>query len=113
MLDLDDKVDAASSIYQDALGLLTAMSHRKEVASNPTEKTLLHKSVGRLYLWGEDFADGKLRRVMMHSWDLANTILRLLVALAKALLKSNYYTLLRSKDLLIIRKNIDLWASHQ
>ena len=85
----DGKVEAAASLYKDCLAYFTALSQSDSLSSDLKERKLFKRELGRLYLWGEDLQDGKLQVVLRRSTDLRNTVLRLLVALGKALVKSN------------------------
>jgi hypothetical protein len=48
------------------------------------------KSLGRLFLWGDGFRDGKLESVLDHSDSLRETIIESLCAIGKILLHSKW-----------------------
>lgn len=89
MSSADVKVSAAASLYRDCLAYFTTLSQSGFIGSDQRERKLFKRDLGRLFLWGEDFQDGKLQTIFRNSTDLRNTVLRLLVALSKALVKSN------------------------
>ena len=86
----DGKVNAAASLYKDCLAYFTTLSLSQSdyISSDQKERKFFKRELGRLFLWGEDFQDGKLQIILRHSTDLINTVLRLLVALGRALVKS-------------------------
>lgn len=85
----DGKVNAAASLFKDSLAYFTILSQSDLISSDEKERRFFKRELGRLFLWGEDFQDGKLQIILRHSTDLNNTVLRLLVALGKALVESN------------------------
>ena len=85
----DGKIEAAASLYKDCLAYFTTLSQSDSMTSDQKERELFRRELGRLYLWGEDVQDGKLQSVLNHSADMKATILRLLLALGGALVKSN------------------------
>ena len=85
----DDKVNATASLYRDCLAYFTTLSQSDLISSDQEERKTFKKELGRLFLWGEDFQDGKLQDILRYSTDLNNTVLRLLVAVSEALVKSN------------------------
>ena len=85
----DGKVNAAASLYRDCLAYFTVLSQSEFMSCDRIEPKLFKRELGRLYLWGEDFQDGKLQNILRHSTDLKNTVLRLLVALSRALMRSS------------------------
>ena len=84
----DGQVNAVASLYRDCLAYFAALSQSDLISSDQIDRELFKRDLGRLYLWGEDFQDGKLQAVLRYSTDLNNTVLRLLVAVSEALVKS-------------------------
>ena len=85
----DDGVNAAATLYGECLEYFTTLSQSDLMSFGQNERKLFKRDLGRLFLWGEDFQDGKLEVILRHSTDLNSTVLRLLVALGRALVKSN------------------------
>jgi hypothetical protein len=51
----------------------------------------LKESLGRLYLWGDGFGDGRLEFILEESDDLKETIVTLLIVIGKILISSKLY----------------------
>lgn len=81
------KIDGAVSLYKECLTYFSALSRSNFTVYDRARRTVMQESLGKLFLWGEDFQDGKLALVLTHSIDLRDSVLRLLVALTSALIK--------------------------
>lgn len=77
----------ADDLYLDCLSLLKALS-RDHGHDGMIDKVLFREQLGRFYLWGQDFQDGKLDFLINRSPELRNTVLRFLVTLANITIKS-------------------------
>ena len=85
----DDNIDVATGLYGDCLAYFTTLSQTSSMGFDQMERESFKKDLGRLYLWGEDFQDGKLGKMLKHSPDLKTTVFRLLTALGSALIISD------------------------
>ena len=99
--DTEDEGVAAGfawTLYDLDLKLLTRLipivSRDLPTISRKDIKTL-KQSLGNLFLWGDGFRDGMLEHVLEESDDLKETLVNLLVGIARLLIssKSSYVTL--------------------
>lgn len=84
------KIDGAVSLYDECLKYFSALSRSKFTVYVRARRIVMQESLGKLFLWGEDFRDGKLVVILTHSIDLRDSVLRLLIALASALIKGTF-----------------------
>ncbi|KAI9810424.1 MAG: hypothetical protein M1832_001351, partial [Thelocarpon impressellum] len=81
-------VGFAETLYQACLELFAQLW--REILATPRwpadrPKDVLKQSLGRLYLWGEGFEQGRLDKCLEHSDDLRDDVLDLLTEIGTAL----------------------------
>jgi hypothetical protein len=77
------------TLYDQVLRLLTkllALIPRGSAAVSKRDLKILKRSCGRLFLWGDEFRDGKLESVLEESEDLKETIVESLTSIGRALI---------------------------
>lgn len=84
------KIDAAVSLYKECLMYFSALSRSEFTVHDRARRIVMQENLAKLFLWGEDFQDGKLVMILDHSIDLRDSVLRLLVALTSTLIKGTY-----------------------
>ena len=81
-----DSDGVAEGLYVNTLALLTILvDHSRKVKSKSEES--LGKELGRLFLWGEGFRNGKLDMILKSYPDLRLSILRSLTTLSRFILR--------------------------
>ena len=77
----------ATRLHLLCLHLLRCMYERERDSTSRSQAATLKRELGRLYLWGESFAAGRLDRALEQSDGLKDTILGLLCAIGELLLR--------------------------
>ena len=77
----------ATRLHLFCLHLLRCMYERERDSTSRSQAVTLKRELGRLYLWGESFADGRLDRALEQSDGLRDTILGLLCAIGELLIR--------------------------
>ena len=77
----------AEYLYAAIIDLFTMLVDPSWRVSHELDENLAEQ-LGRLFLWGENFRDGKLDMILGSYADLRLSIVKSLVALGKALIKS-------------------------
>ncbi len=89
----NDDVGFAGLLYDSCLDLFKELyteSCRSSFLSKD-EQQQLKEELGRLFLWGDAFGDGKLDRILVQSSDLRNTILEFISGIGKVLTGSKSF----------------------
>ena len=91
--DHDDQ-GVATRLYSLCLRLLRFLCrHKQNISSRRNRVSLLKEELGRLYLWGEAFEDGKLDRALEYSDDVRDNVLDSLRDVGKILLRGTVHQL--------------------
>lgn len=83
-------VGFAGLLYESCLGLFKDIytQSRKSSVLSKDDQRQLKEELGRLFLWGDAFRDGKLDRVLVQWGDLRMTILEFISGIGKVLTSS-------------------------
>lgn len=82
-----DNDGVAEDLYANIIALFTKLIHPSWRGDHKLDESLAEQ-LGRLFLWGEDFRDGKLDMILESYADLRLSIVKALIALGKALINS-------------------------
>lgn len=82
-----DNTSNVEDLYVDALTLFTVLVDSSWRVNHRVNE-IFGDELGRLFLWGEGFRDGKLDLILESYPDLRSSIVRFLIALSKSLIKS-------------------------
>lgn len=88
----DNDQSFAARLYSLCLRLLRYLCQQEQ--NDPSKRhrvSSLKEELGRLYLWGEAFANGKLDRALEYSDDVRGNVLESLRDIAKLLLRGILY----------------------
>src|SRR5436190_3123981 len=80
-------------LFSDCLGLFSALSQQQSMVARKTDKELFYEELGRFYLWGEGFQDGKLDVILSSAPYLRTAVLKHMVTIGSLLLNSEPGTL--------------------
>lgn len=83
-----NKAGFAEIFYVDCLTFFAALSTKICKTTHTVDECSLDEELGRFYLWGESFRDGKLDMILENSPDLKNTVLKFITAVGSILLRS-------------------------
>lgn len=88
----EDDENFASFLYESCLNLFKELSKESSRLSafSSTERRHLEESLGRLFLWGDGFGEGRLDRLLGQSIDLRDTILRFIAGIGRILTGSEF-----------------------
>ena len=79
-------LDFAEELYGTLLMVFAQMCRIYSKTISLPKQRQVKEALGRLHLWGRDFQDGKLARVLGQSDDLRNTVIELLCQIGKVIL---------------------------
>ena len=90
----DNDQDFAARLYSLCLRLLRYLCQQeRNISSKKHRVSSLKEELGRLYLWGEAFGNGKLDRALEYSDDVRGNVLDSFRDIAKLLLRGNIHQL--------------------
>lgn len=88
----DNDQGFAARLYSLCLRLLRYLCQQEQIDSPKRSRVSgLKEELGRLYLWGEAFGNGKLDRALEYSDDVRGSVLESLMDIAKLLLRGTIY----------------------
>jgi hypothetical protein len=92
----DDRNSTGSTwnLYDHILQLfstLVPLASKSPPVVSKKDTRSLKESLGRLYLWGDGFGDGRLEFILEESDDLKETVVTLLIVIGKILISSKLY----------------------
>jgi hypothetical protein len=77
--------DIGEQLYLDCLALFSALSHHQASRLSQRDDESFNEELGKFFLWGEGFRNGKLDVILATSPYLRGTVLRFLMSIGDIL----------------------------